>query len=71
MRRTKQLQEVYGMIADAIISRDTNKFKAELTEDKKNILQDVDEIKKMADTANEKAWPGRLRKATIQVLCAA
>ena len=54
------LQEVYGMIADAIISRDNNKFKAELTEDKKNILQDVDEIKKMADTANEKELAGKI-----------
>jgi methyl-accepting chemotaxis protein len=56
----KNLQEVYGMIADAIINRDLNKSKAELMEDKKKILQDISEIKKIADTAEEKEWAGKI-----------
>jgi methyl-accepting chemotaxis protein len=56
----KYLQEVYGMIADAVINRDLNKFKAEVTEDKKKILHGIDEIKKIADTADEKEWMGKI-----------
>ena len=54
------LQEMYGMIADAIINRDLQKFRAELTADRKKILQDIDEIRKIADTAEERQWAEKI-----------
>ncbi len=64
----RNLQEVYGMIADAIINRDLQKFKGELAEDKKTILQDIDEIRKIADTADEKEWAGKIAEGYTRYL---
>ncbi len=54
--------ELYGVIADGIINRDLKKFKEEFAEEKKTIIQDIEKIKKIADTADETTWADKIAK---------
>jgi hypothetical protein len=50
------IDEVYSIVADAIIIQNLQKSKAELTELKKQALRDADKVRKITDTAKEKEW---------------
>ncbi len=48
------LEELYGMVADTIINQNIEEIKKEFGEDKKRALEDIEAVKKAADTDREK-----------------
>ncbi|GAB7027662.1 methyl-accepting chemotaxis protein [Geotalea toluenoxydans] len=49
-----RLEALYGIMADAVINRNLAESRKEFKESKDNLLKDVDNVRKMADTAEEK-----------------
>ena len=54
------IDELYSIVADAVIIQNLQKFKTELAAFKQKALRDADKISKIADTAKEKEWAAKI-----------